>query len=482
MKSLGVPFLLAFVAGGRDGGAFALVFGFFCVRLTKIYFAMLTLAFAQIVWAVCFKWNDVTGGEQGLPSVPYPDLGWMDALPLVGDLRVGDHFYLLDAGPGRRSASAALRRIVDSPFGRILTMIRDNPERAQFIGINVRRYQLAAFVIAGFFAGLAGALFGIFNRGVFPDFVLLDEVGRGPDHDDPRRHGRTSGARRSAPRRSSCSTSRSPPTPSTGRFVLGVILDRAALRLSRRHRRHAREARNAPAARRARPRAGDARCLRSRASARSSAASPAVDGVSFAVERGEIAAVIGPNGAGKSTLFNLITGHLRPDNGTRASSKERDITGAPPHRICRMGMGRSFQRTNIFPQLTVFENVQAAFIAHRGAARTSGAVSAILYRGETGGAAGARSGSSTRRDERRRARPTATRSRSSSASRSPATPRSCCSTSRRPGCRRPRRTNRSACSSGSPREREPDPALHRARHGSRVLDRAEASPCCTRAA
>ena len=60
---------------------FALVFGFFCVRLTKIYFAMLTLAFSQIVWAICFKWNDVTGGDQGLPDVPFPDLDWMSRFP-----------------------------------------------------------------------------------------------------------------------------------------------------------------------------------------------------------------------------------------------------------------------------------------------------------------------------------------------------------------------------------------------------------------
>jgi branched-chain amino acid transport system permease protein len=170
MKSLGLPFALAFPAGGLIAGAFALVFGFFCVRLTKIYFAMLTLAFAQIVWAVCFKWNDVTGGEQGLPNVPYPDLAWMDALPVIGDLRVGDKFFFVALVLVALSF-AALRRIVDSPFGRVLTVIRDNPERAQFIGVNVRLYELAAFVTAGFFAGLSGALFGIFNRGVFPDFA-----------------------------------------------------------------------------------------------------------------------------------------------------------------------------------------------------------------------------------------------------------------------------------------------------------------------
>src|SRR5437016_355925 len=87
MKKLGVPFLLAFPAAGVLAAAFALLFGLFCVRLTRIYFAMLTLAFAQIVWAICFKWNEVTGGEQGMPEVPYPDLAWMGALPLVRDLR-----------------------------------------------------------------------------------------------------------------------------------------------------------------------------------------------------------------------------------------------------------------------------------------------------------------------------------------------------------------------------------------------------------
>ena len=84
MKTHGVPFPLAFAAAGAMAAAFALVFGFFCVRSTRIYFAMLTLAFAQIVWAICFKWNSVTGGEQGLSNVPYPDLGWMSALPLLG--------------------------------------------------------------------------------------------------------------------------------------------------------------------------------------------------------------------------------------------------------------------------------------------------------------------------------------------------------------------------------------------------------------
>ena len=174
MKKLAVPFLIAFPAAGVVAGLCALVFGFFCVRLTRIYFAMLTLAFAQIVWAICFKWNEVTGGEQGMPEIPYPSFDWIDrvaaVLPFVGGYRTSDYYYftclILVA-----LCIWLLRRIVGSPFGRMLTTIRENAERAEFIGVNVRRYELAAFVIAGAFAGLAGGLFGIFNRGVFPDFA-----------------------------------------------------------------------------------------------------------------------------------------------------------------------------------------------------------------------------------------------------------------------------------------------------------------------
>ena len=174
MKNAGLSFLLAFPAAGVVAGLCALVFGFFCVRLTRIYFAMLTLAFAQIVWAICFKWNEVTGGEQGMPEIPYPSFDAVDrvvsALPALGSYRTSDYFYFTCLVMVALCLWA-LRRIVASPFGRMLTTIRENAERAEFIGVNVRRYELAAFMIAGVFAGLAGGLFGIFNRGVFPDFA-----------------------------------------------------------------------------------------------------------------------------------------------------------------------------------------------------------------------------------------------------------------------------------------------------------------------
>ncbi|MEW6670095.1 MAG: ABC transporter ATP-binding protein [Thermodesulfobacteriota bacterium] len=90
----------------------------------------------------------------------------------------------------------------------------------------------------------------------------------------------------------------------------------------------------------------------------------AVTGANLKVGAGEIVAVIGPNGAGKTTLFNLITGQLKPDRGN-VRFKGEDITRLPPYRICRKGIARSFQITNIFPRLTVFRNVQVAVLSQQ---------------------------------------------------------------------------------------------------------------------
>jgi len=89
----------------------------------------------------------------------------------------------------------------------------------------------------------------------------------------------------------------------------------------------------------------------------------AVNGARLSVQKGEIVAVIGPNGAGKTTLFNLITGHLHPDRGKILFQGE-EIGALPAYEICRRGIGRSFQIVNVFPRLTVFENVQVAVLSH----------------------------------------------------------------------------------------------------------------------
>jgi branched-chain amino acid transport system ATP-binding protein len=95
----------------------------------------------------------------------------------------------------------------------------------------------------------------------------------------------------------------------------------------------------------------------------------AVDGANLHVGPGDLVAVIGPNGAGKTTLFNLITGHLKPDQG-RIFFKDQDIMRLPAHEICRRGIARSFQIANIFPRLSVFRNVQVSVLSQKKLSRT----------------------------------------------------------------------------------------------------------------
>jgi branched-chain amino acid transport system ATP-binding protein len=108
----------------------------------------------------------------------------------------------------------------------------------------------------------------------------------------------------------------------------------------------------------------------------------AVNDVSFELKKGEISSIIGPNGAGKTTLFDLVTGHLKPDKGS-ISFEGKEITGSSPHQICRRGIGRSFQRTNIFPRLSAFENVQVALTAWQGKSKNIMIRSDNLMRKET---------------------------------------------------------------------------------------------------
>jgi len=163
VKQAAWPMPLALAASPFVAAAGALFFGFFIVRLTQTYFAMLSLAFAQIVFTVLFKWKTLTGGDDGILNVWPP--------PALKSPLAYCYFTLAVAGAGM----LALRAIVDSPFGYALRAIRENPRRARFIGVNVRRHQLFAFVLSGFFSGLAGGLFAFFNGSVFPDFAYLNK-------------------------------------------------------------------------------------------------------------------------------------------------------------------------------------------------------------------------------------------------------------------------------------------------------------------
>jgi branched-chain amino acid transport system permease protein len=159
MTEIGMPMFPAMFAAMMMGGLVALVFGFFCVRLTGVYFSILTLAFAQLMFSVFQQSYTLTGG----------DLGILDIQPPAFMVAVNNYYYFTLVMVG--FSIWLLWRILHSPFGRTLHASRDSVVRTQFIGINVRRYRLAAFVIAGVFASLAGALFAPFNRAVAPFLV-----------------------------------------------------------------------------------------------------------------------------------------------------------------------------------------------------------------------------------------------------------------------------------------------------------------------
>jgi len=158
---LAAPMEVALVAAPLLALAGALVSGWFCVRLSGVYLAMLTLAFSQIAWSVAFQWDAVTGGSNGLIGVwPAP---WLASKPA--------YFYLALVLCG--GAVALVWRTIFSPFGFALRAARDSPLRAEAVGIPVRAVQWAAFAIAGTLAGVAGALFAFSKGSISPEVLSV---------------------------------------------------------------------------------------------------------------------------------------------------------------------------------------------------------------------------------------------------------------------------------------------------------------------
>lgn len=160
------PSLLAGILGGVAAAAVtALVIGLLSVRHTRIYFTMLTLAFGMLVYSVLWKWRTVTGGDDGLVGIPRAPV---DVLGLVTiPVRTVTNFYFFTLVV-TLLALFVLYRIVHSPFGLSLQGIRDSEVRSQFVGVNVRKHRLLAFVISGAYAGLAGALLAPLESAVTP--------------------------------------------------------------------------------------------------------------------------------------------------------------------------------------------------------------------------------------------------------------------------------------------------------------------------
>ena len=160
IAKLGYNPWLAFVAGPLVAAFFSLVIGLICIRLSKLYFGMLQISLGSLVWAIVFRWYSFTGGDDGIHGITVPEI--------LSSPRGAYYFTMIVAG----LSMYVMYRILNAPFGRTLQGIRDNAVRSQAIGVNVIRHQLAAMVIAGFFAGVAGVLFVVVDNSVFPDMLF----------------------------------------------------------------------------------------------------------------------------------------------------------------------------------------------------------------------------------------------------------------------------------------------------------------------
>jgi len=152
--------VFAFVAAPVAAAILSLGMGLICVRLSKLYFGMLQLSLGSLVWAVVFRWYSFTGGDDGIHGVPMPSF--------ISSITSSYYFTLIVVG----ICLCAMYLIINSPFGRVFQAIRDNPERSEAIGVNVRLHQLVGLVIAGFFGGIAGMLFVTVEGSVFPDLMF----------------------------------------------------------------------------------------------------------------------------------------------------------------------------------------------------------------------------------------------------------------------------------------------------------------------
>lgn len=155
-----LPMWVGFVAGPMAATIVGLFIGWFCVRLTRLYFGMLQISLGSLIWAIVFRWYSFTGGDDGIHGIRMA--------PFLSSLNNSYYFILVILV----ISLIILYLVLKSPFGSTLQAIRDNPDRCAAVGINVRRHQLLAIVIATFFAGMAGVLFVVLERSVFPDLLF----------------------------------------------------------------------------------------------------------------------------------------------------------------------------------------------------------------------------------------------------------------------------------------------------------------------
>ena len=403
-----VHFEAILVSAAAVAAVVAVPTGLLCVRYVKIYFGMLTLAFGMLFYTFLFKFYALTGGDEGMRVLRPKLLGrGFDFLDKVEFLTGPYYFYalaLLVLG------TVVMWRIVRSPFGLCLRAIRENPDKAAAVGVSARCYRLAAFVIAGVFGGVGGALLAVPTGLADPllaywthsgNLVFMLLLGGFANFFGP-----ILGAFVFIFLQDQVMS-----LTQYWRFIFGALLaivvicfprglmglfdsEGASAAPSDIHRQRgphgplripsqrgphgplrtspvdtpAKPA-HEPLPSRARPAGTRPRPLiEARDVVKLYGDVVALDGVSLAVREGEFVSIIGPNGAGKTTLVNVLSGLGKPSSG-RVTFKGVDVAGIGPVRLVRLGLARSFQLVNIFPGLTVAETLAVTVVSRLGRGR-----------------------------------------------------------------------------------------------------------------
>ena len=396
----GFPYVMASIfIGTAVTAVVGYLVGLVALRRTGIYFAMITVAIAEVFYFVEFNpLSAYTGGENGLPGVPTPSL-YLGFTTFKFDTDWSMYVFL--AFWYFVGIVLALR-IVRSPVGAILSAIRDNPTRAAAVGHNIQSYKLTAFVVAAAYAGFAGGLLGMLQGFMPPDAFTFDTSGQLVMQTAIGGAGTLFGPLVGATVWLYLSDffQMTLHLGATWKLVLGIVFvllvvflrrgivgglaDLARLASGRAERREAAESdphavaaaalaaeenggpvvQFTPSPRRPKPADNGGPILKAEGVTKRYGGLVANDGIDFSVKRGELRGIIGPNGAGKTTFFKMLTCEVPPTEG-RIVFEGRDITGFGVTRVCQLGLTKSYQVNQLFPRLTVRENVTIAALAEK---------------------------------------------------------------------------------------------------------------------
>jgi branched-chain amino acid transport system ATP-binding protein len=364
-----LPILLSMAIVGISSAAAGVII----LRRRGVYFSLLTLALAALTYTVAFRWSEVTGGEDGLGGLKRGSVGTFS-------LDNAYNFYVMTAVIGLLVLYLLLR-LTRSPFGHVLVAIRENQLRATFQGYPVERYKLGVFVISAVVSGVAGALLA------FQTYLVSAEAVSVPFSGEMLAMVVIGGMRNIL----------GPPlgalffilfrelfsiwTPNwlfwfglifvafvmyspSGLIGIGTMLRRrwwpAPQEAAAMSKRKIYDGLPLPGF--LLPDGLKGTVLEVSGVSKKFGGIRAVADASLQIGAGEIHALIGPNGAGKTTLFNLVSGLFAPDSGV-IRLNGREIQGVPSHLICHHGLARSFQITNLFRGLTIYENLRLSLQA-----------------------------------------------------------------------------------------------------------------------